>query len=743
MGNRNILVPLFSCLALYSLLIILSGFGYVFVKGGVIESIDIIWNVNVNKWQWSAYNELISADNILQIPGFISYFPAYLLSFLVGLETAQKLVIFSYLLLAGSQAAYVMIRVAHSQGAGVFTSTAIGLFSALIYGFNVFFLSQVWHLSYLFSYSWFPTAYFSLMQCIKEPKMIKILISGIIVSFVISDPYGAASFLILLLSIYLASGSIGANVPFYRKYLRVSLVMAAVLGIAAVSSSYWVFPYLANVQTRPFWALEKTTAQLVTAITSNSIPIVGSYTLTYALGGNGLGDYARLATLLSFLVPLGSSLTLLKRRFFAALKPELHALAVAMLFGFAFSSGTLGPVRTLYIDIVNLIPLPWLLKFPTFFLSLVSLPYSVLFPLFILELLQKPNLGKNTRLKLIHRAKLLTIIVLAFSLVSGSYAYYASSINLEQKLEPTTIPPEYSRLISFLDRQYFLSPYRTVWLPLGSTPFWANPFANKLEYWLSPVPYISYGFGVTTPGLSDLANLLYEGLKGNSTDINGIIRVMGLVSTRYILVHNDTYPDLSKKLIIAFNRIGEVSEVMQTKYYTLFLNNHICPYVYVPRTMVPTSNDSLLNIISIAQRLSATGSGNQCYMIFNQQEMKELASAVSNATITGIEVHHIGVAHWHVVIQNASRPFVIVLNEPYSKQWSLTGIEGKLTKHILANGLTNGWFINKTGSYSFDIVYAPQTAFETGILFTCTSYIVILVILIFNKLTLPEHRNAG
>lgn len=60
--------------------------------------------------------------------------------------------------------------------------------------------------------------------------------------------------------------------------------------------------------------------------------------------------------------------------------------------------------------------------------------------------------------------------------------------------------------------------------------------------------------------------------------------------------------------------------------------------------------------------------------------------------------------HYRVMIKEASSPFSLVLNNTYDNLWQARIEKDIVTQHFIANGFANGWFIDKRGNFSIEIV---------------------------------------
>jgi arabinofuranan 3-O-arabinosyltransferase len=62
-------------------------------------------------------------------------------------------------------------------------------------------------------------------------------------------------------------------------------------------------------------------------------------------------------------------------------------------------------------------------------------------------------------------------------------------------------------------------------------------------------------------------------------------------------------------------------------------------------------------------------------------------------------------------VRGADQPFVVALNEAYSKGWQVRGVpDGGSAKHVQLDGYRNGWVIDGAGDYRLTLEYAPARA---------------------------------
>ena len=83
-----------------------------------------------------------------------------------------------------------------------------------------------------------------------------------------------------------------------------------------------------------------------------------------------------------------------------------------------------------------------------------------------------------------------------------------------------------------------------------------------------------------------------------------------------------------------------------------------------------------------------------------------------NASITYNKIN----PNQYIVHVNSSQPFYLVLSQSYDNGWVAT-INGQQIPdqcHFTANSYANGWYINKTGTYTLTLEFKPQNLFYVG-----------------------------
>lgn len=83
-----------------------------------------------------------------------------------------------------------------------------------------------------------------------------------------------------------------------------------------------------------------------------------------------------------------------------------------------------------------------------------------------------------------------------------------------------------------------------------------------------------------------------------------------------------------------------------------------------------------------------------------------------------IEYSKIDPTHYRISVENATSPFVLVFNQSFNSSWQL---DLQNSGHFTINGYANAWKISKTGTYTLDLLYTPQSNFKKGVIISLIS----------------------
>jgi hypothetical protein len=102
---------------------------------------------------------------------------------------------------------------------------------------------------------------------------------------------------------------------------------------------------------------------------------------------------------------------------------------------------------------------------------------------------------------------------------------------------------------------------------------------------------------------------------------------------------------------------------------------------------------------------------------------------------TSLALEQINPTKYNVFV-NSSKPFYLVFSDSYDKGWiaTINGQQIPEQYHFTANGYSNGWYINKTGTYTLTLEFQPQNLFYEGAAISIISLIICIIYLSKNKI---------
>lgn len=87
----------------------------------------------------------------------------------------------------------------------------------------------------------------------------------------------------------------------------------------------------------------------------------------------------------------------------------------------------------------------------------------------------------------------------------------------------------------------------------------------------------------------------------------------------------------------------------------------------------------------------------------------------------------------YIIKVRASRPYWLVFNETFDKNWVLLKETKSLKNHCIINGFANGWFVEDAGNYELVLEYAPEKFYKMGQLTSVVSVIIAFIYLVYPK----------
>jgi hypothetical protein len=194
---------------------------------------------------------------------------------------------------------------------------------------------------------------------------------------------------------------------------------------------------------------------------------------------------------------------------------------------------------------------------------------------------------------------------------------------------------------------------------------------------------------------------IYLGLQDHLSNRN-FPKMLGLLRVGNIIIHTDEITGTNSAQLVAQtkefvntwigvkrdNTIGGLSIYDIDK-------NLIVPMVYSPEKMmyVGSEKDVISNIINSNVNPSTIAYITKHSSSLLKNDLQRPAITYKKLTST----------HYRVKVTSVNMPYVLILNDIYNNKWTLSIGRKSNNTHFLANGYSNGWLINKQGTYTIDI----------------------------------------
>ncbi len=117
----------------------------------------------------------------------------------------------------------------------------------------------------------------------------------------------------------------------------------------------------------------------------------------------------------------------------------------------------------------------------------------------------------------------------------------------------------------------------------------------------------------------------------------------------------------------------------------------------------------------------------------------EIGNANANS-LPKITYEKINPTKYSVKINDAKQPFVLNFSERFSTIWGLKVNGEKNNTHIMLNGFSNGWYIDKKGSYEIIIYFNNQKLFKVGLIISLITFLIISAYLIWDFLKKNDRK---
>jgi hypothetical protein len=119
------------------------------------------------------------------------------------------------------------------------------------------------------------------------------------------------------------------------------------------------------------------------------------------------------------------------------------------------------------------------------------------------------------------------------------------------------------------------------------------------------------------------------------------------------------------------------------------------------------------------------------------------ANALLSANNTSTAYEKINPTKYLVHI-NTSQAFSVVFSESYNKDWAayIDGQQISDEYHFTANGYANGWYVNKTGTFTITLEFWPQNLFYAGSAISVTALILCALYISKDKIKIILQKIA-
>ena len=644
---------------------------------------------------------------------------------------------------------------------------AVGVIAALFYMFNPFFALGVSHWPYLWlTYASLPLMLGLFIKGLNEQHGLKyILIINLVWLFLSAGQFVNPKYAIIvwipLLFYLIFHLSVNREKAVFIYSCKFSLLLLAVW---VLINSYWLLPNVLyifqsiSVTGDLYLAIGRTRfADFV--LNSASLPaamrLVGSWFLNSGFRGYPYVYWAQiynstLFILIGYLIPVIAFFPVLFKKSKIILFFSIFLLGALVLM--TGSQPPFGPLNSFLINIPFMIDV---FNLPNILFGIYSvIAYAVLFGLGTVMLTyyvskklprhlpQKLRIG----IKYVFVGSLIFLVIglYGFPLWTGAVAYPGNALLSSSNYQ---IPDYYTAALSWLasdteDFRLFPMPYSKAgyvsyaWPPGGyQGPDLTESLLGK------PL--------VTEPINSNLGVSIAQSIVSNSTD--NTAKLLAFMNVKYIVLHNDVNWNLidnyndqimysyitttQKNLTHTLNSLTGFSYCRSFGQLDFYLNNYWTPLkIYATSNAVYYEEFEQLTEISNSTQFTP----NQVVILPNNQpNNKQPSNPPTASSITEFDstsnqpppvlltYEKLNPALYNIYV-DTSNPFFLVFSDSYDEGWVATVDGHQLSEnyHFNANEFANGWYINKTGTYTIVLEFQPQKLFYTG---TAISLATILV----------------
>ena len=379
---------------------------------------------------------------------------------------------------------------------------------------------------------------------------------------------------------------------------------------------------------------------------------------------------------------------------------EACYLAIMALFFTVFATGIHYPVfSSVYLWLWDHVPYFQAFRNPFRFVYPLILIYACLIGLTTYGILKFCE-AKIVQLRLRKIAMVITVLVILAVISINTFPYFLGT-KYGVYGNSMVVPRDYYSLQDHLttnsepgDRLLILP--RQTWYV---TYTWYNLRQPDVAASFSPIPTLGAVIGIGEQPQGITKTLFDEINSKNPDNMPDIVKILGMLNLRYILIHSDITPETAatSQLQVFLNDPKYFTEAGP---YTNFMLLELQPEYRIPSTYASPAGSTQPVPTKIKQTMQES---EPWYLPSNSSEALSYSFTMVNPT------RYVGQV-------NSTSPFILILNQEFNTNWG-AHIDGEAvdsTSHFQANGYANAWYIDKPGSFEVVLEYRGQNYFYAG-----------------------------
>jgi hypothetical protein len=251
-----------------------------------------------------------------------------------------------------------------------------------------------------------------------------------------------------------------------------------------------------------------------------------------------------------------------------------------------------------------------------------------------------------------------------------------------------------------------------------------------------------------------------NGLAGQTIDLitknstKAAAKLLALMNVKYVLFHEDsnwlyvednpswisTSREQLQSILSASNTLFLEKKLGELDFYR---NEYWSPMHIYARTNSILINGGLNQMIQFTE-LTDFDPSESVLLLSDQLDIQQISTLPMNIHSKGnVSAIFEEIDPTRYIVQvNASQPFFLVFSESYDKDW-IAYVDGQQIPneyHFTANGFANGWYINKTGTYTITLEFWPQKLFYIGSAISITTFILCTIYVSKDKIKTTYKR---